>query len=119
MEVRSRLCDQLIGTKGKRCGEPVPNDEPTSFTLDGVGYEGDLCGAHKEDFKKAIEKFLAISEPTTTRAGNAIRKAMKGKSGAFTTKEVREWALAQGRDVSISGRVPNSLIEEYKDATHR
>jgi len=111
-----RRCDRLIGTKGNRCGERVPNDEPTRFVIDGVGYEADLCEKHHEDFNRAVASFLHIAEPTTARAGNAMRKAMRGKKGAFTTKDVREWAAAQGRDVPASGRLPNAMIEEYKQS---
>lgn len=111
-----RKCDHLIGTKGNRCGQRVPDDEPTRATFDGVGYEADLCEKHKEDYRKAIASFLHIAEPTTARAGNAMRKAMRGKKGAFTTKDVREWAKAQGRDVPPSGRLPGAMIEEYKQS---
>lgn len=116
MEEVVRRCDRLIGTKGKRCEERIPDDEPTNFTFRDVGYKADLCAKHQEDFEKAISSFLHIAEPTTARAGTAMRKAMRGKKGAFTTKEVREWAQAQGRDVSSSGRLPNAMIEEFRQA---
>jgi hypothetical protein len=41
---------------------------------------------------------------------------MKGKKGAFTTKDVREWLQAQGRDVAPSGRLPEAVLKEYERA---
>jgi|SRR5881396_489643 len=111
-----RRCDRLIGTKGKRCGERVPGDEPTRFMFEDVGYEADLCDKHRDEFQASIQAVLHIAEPTTARAGSAMRKAMRGKKGiTFTTKEVREWAIAQGREVPPSGRLPNTLINEFKE----
>lgn len=111
-----RRCDRSIGTKGNRCGERVPNDEPTSFGYRGVTYELDLCEKHQSDLDGVLEPFLHMAEPTTTKNSGAVRRAMRGKKGAFTTKDVREWLQAQGRDVAPSGRLPNSLIEEYKES---
>lgn len=109
-------CDRKIGTKGNRCGQRVPNDEPTRFSFNGVEYEVDLCEKHQADLADALDPYISAGEPTTTRTGTAIRRAMRGKKGAFTTKDVREWLQAQGRDVPPSGRLANALIEEYKEA---
>lgn len=86
------------------------------FTFKDVGYKADLCAKHQQDFENAISSFLHLAEPTTARVGTAMRKAMRGQKGSFTTKEVRDWALAQGRDVAPSGRLPNALIEDFKQA---
>lgn len=111
-----RRCDKLIGTKGNRCGERVPDDSPTLFSFQGVAYSSDLCEKHQSELEAVLAPFLTTAEPTTTKSGHAVRKAMRGKKGAFTTKDVREWLTANGREVAGSGRLPNALIEEYKEA---
>ncbi|MDT7655169.1 MAG: hypothetical protein QOI36_6580 [Pseudonocardiales bacterium] len=111
-----RRCDYLIGTKGNPCGERLPEDKPTPFTYDLVEYEADLCEKHRVDYAKAMTPFVTIARPVRTRAGTAVRKAMKGKKGAFTTKDVREWLQAQGRDVAPSGRLPEAVLKEYERA---
>lgn len=119
MEEVVRRCDRLIGTKGKRCLERIPDDTPTSFTYEGVTYKADLCAKHQADFLRSIEDFLHIAEPVSARNGGAIRKAMRGKKSGdpYTTKDVREWLKAQGRsDIPPSGRLPKSAFEEYEAA---
>ena len=107
-----RKCDYKVS--GKAHGEVI--DGPTYFTVDDVTYEMDVCAAHEKEFKKALEPFLKIANPVKTRAGRAVRSALRGKKGTFTTKDVRAWLQEQGREVSPTGRIPNDLIEEYKVA---
>lgn len=109
-----RRCDYKI--KGKPCGQRVPEDSPTTFVLSAVTYQMDLCGEHATEFSKALDPFLHIAEPTKARTGKAVRQAIKGKKGTFTTKDVRQWLVDNGREVSPTGRIPNSMIEEYKTA---
>lgn len=110
-----RRCDYQV-SKGKVCGEKVPDNAPTEFAVDAVNYEADLCAAHKKEMLTAMKSFLDIASPTKTRAGRAVRSAIRGKKGTFTTKDVRAWLQEQGREVSPTGRIPNDLIEEYKVA---
>lgn len=111
-----RRCDRDI--RGKACGERVPEDSPTTFVVNSVTYQMDLCAKHYTEFINALEPFLHIAEPTMTNTGKAVRKALKGRNGAqpFTTKDVRKWLMEKGREVSPTGRIPNSLIEEYREA---
>lgn len=109
-----RRCDLLVN--GKRCGERVPDDSPTSFAVNSTTYEMDLCATHYQDFYEALEPYLGVAEPTKTRAGRAVRRAIRGQTGAFTTKDVRQWLQEQGRDVSPTGKIANALVEEYKVA---
>lgn len=107
-------CD--FDVKGKACGNDVPDNSATTFSIDAVSYEMDLCATHRKQFTSVMQPYLTIAQPTTARAGKAVRQALKGKRGTFTTKDVRRWLLDQGREVSPTGRIPNSLIEEYKVA---
>lgn len=108
-----RKCDREIGKKGNRCGQRVPEDKPYPFTVEGVNYEADLCERHQRELADCLAPFVAISRPVSSRTGTAVRKALKGKSGVFTTKDVRNWLREQGREVAPSGRLPNELIQEY------
>lgn len=102
--------------KGSKCGLVVPDNRTTTFALDAVSYEADLCAKHKKVFEACMQPVMSIARPTTSRAGKAVRQALKGKKGTFTTKDVRKWLQDQGREVSPTGRIPNALIEEYKEA---
>jgi hypothetical protein len=112
-----RLCDMPVNQKG---GGSAPHGqkvtgEPTQFSVGGTGYEVDLCVTHRSEFDKALAPFIEAASPIS-RTGTAVRKALKGKKGGFTTKDVRKWLSEQGREVAPSGRLPNELIEEYKTA---
>lgn len=116
MEEVVRRCDTPVGRKGGTCGERIPEDRPFVFTVDGVEYAADLCDKHREAFKEAISVYMQVARPVRTRAGSAVRAAIRGQNGVFTTKDVRAWLREQGRDVAGSGRLPQELIEEYKIA---
>ena len=108
-------CDYPV--RGAQCGDAVPDNKPTTFALEAVSYEMDLCAKHKEQFESALKPYLTIAEPLKARAGKAVRQALKGRGGAtFTTKDVRRWLQEQGREVSPTGRIPNAQIEEYRVA---
>ena len=108
-----RRCDMPVKKRGDSapCGDP---GEERSFALDSAAYTADLCDRHHKELSDSMAPFIAVGTPS--RSGQAIRGALKGKKGAFTTKEVRRWLESQGRDVAPSGRLPNELIEEYKAA---
>jgi hypothetical protein len=90
--------------------------DTTRFTVENLSYQLDLCDEHKESFSNYMEVLVEISEAVGSRTGSTVRKALKGKKGVFTTKDVRLWLQEQGRDVAPTGRLPNELIEEYKRA---
>src|SRR6059058_1140286 len=118
--MQERTCDMPTGSKGNRCAQRVPNDEPFTFGFGGAEYEADLCEKHQNAFATAVKDFTALATESeggtnsrATKNSGSVRKVLKGKGGVFTTKDVREWLAAQGREVAPSGRLPNTLIEEY------
>lgn len=115
----SRFCDLKVkrGRKEVACGEPVPNDEPTALTLGTTRYLMDLCEEHQQELGEAVGPFISVAHDAQQRRGTQVRKAIQGKSGAFTTKDVRQWLMEQGREVPPTGRLSNDLIREYQDAT--
>ena len=111
-----RHCDMPVGKKGNTCGERVPDDEPMLFSFEGQDLEVDLCERHREVMARAFAPFVAIAKSKQTPARKSVRQVLQGKSGKFTTKDVRRWLQEQGREVAPSGRLPNELIQEYVDA---
>jgi hypothetical protein len=110
-------CDHPIGTKGNKCGEVVEDEAPFPFGLENISYEADLCEKHRDEMRRVMAKYIEIGRPMRAKTGNKVRAALKGRGGStFTTKDVREWAQAQGREVPSSGRLPNDLIKEYQDS---
>ena len=84
------------------------------FGLDGTQYEIDLSAAHGDELRKALEQYIAHAR----RTGGTARRAARSRrgSGAVDTAKVREWAKGQGIEIKDRGRVPASVVEQYKTA---
>ena len=86
--------------------------ETVTFGLDGTTYEIDLNKAHAEDLREGIGPFLHAARKMNNR-----RKAKGGKAATEGTQAVRDWARANGYEVSSRGRVPADVQQAY-DAAH-
>ncbi len=115
-DVIQKKCDfkHHPGTARERaCGKDVPGNEPTSFTVGGTIYESDLCEEHQETLLEDLEPYTSIARQVRRRYGKSVRKAVQGRGGAFTTKDVRNWLREQGREVSDTGRISEDIIKEF------
>ena len=84
------------------------------FGLDGTEYEIDLSTAHSDELRKALEQYVTHGR----RIGGTARRAARTRraSDAVDTAKVREWAKGQGIEIKDRGRVPASIVEQYKTA---
>jgi hypothetical protein len=101
------LVDDLDGGKA---------DETVSFALDGAQFEIDLCHKHAANLRGALEPFVGSGRRTGGRRG-ARGGARRGRApGEPTSHEVREWAKAQGIEVSERGRIPSDVLAKFQEA---
>jgi hypothetical protein len=114
----SKFCDIKVkkGRTEAACGKPVPDDEATPVTVGTTRYLMDLCQEHQDKLNDVLLPFISVAHDAQKRTGTQVRKALRGKRGAFTTADVRKWLTEQGREVSHTGRLPEDLIREYEDA---
>lgn len=95
-------------------------DETIRFAIDEQIYEIDLSVANARELRRTFKRYqeggrkirpvklLAAGErPTRPR-----RRASNGDAA-----RVREWAKAHGYGVQPSGRVPNAILDLYREAT--
>ena len=89
--------------------------ETIHFSLQGVEYEIDLSERNAEKLRKALARYIDAGRKVGGR-----RTARPGGGGGGSTRRsssdtaaVREWARAQGIQVSERGRVPHSLRDRY------
>jgi uncharacterized membrane protein len=84
------------------------------FGLDGTHYEIDLSAAHSDELRKALQQYVTHGRRTggTTRRAARSRRANDG----VDTAKVREWAKGEGIEIKDRGRVPASVVEQYKTA---
>ena len=99
------LVDDLDGTEAT---------ETVTFGLDGSTYEIDLNDANASSLREALSGYVGHARKVT--GGRRARKSAASSSSS-NTKDVREWAKAQGMDVSERGRISADVQQAY-DAAH-
>ena len=79
----------------------------------GAEFELDLSDKNADKLKKALRPFLEAAR----RTGGRRKAAVSAKSnGSSDTAAIREWATANGYEVSARGRISAGLREAYEAA---
>ena len=103
------LVDDLDGTEAT---------ETVSFGLDGTTYEIDLNDANASSLREALSGYVGHARKVTGGGRRTRRSAGSSSSSSSSrTKDVREWAKAQGMEVSERGRISADVQQAY-DAAH-
>jgi len=95
--------------------------ESVSFSLDGKTYEIDLSAKHAAALRDAFAPFIGGAR----RAGNAAKvgsqqrmstvRSMGSGLSRGETAAIREWANANGLEVSTRGRISSAVLEAYEN----
>jgi hypothetical protein len=100
------LTDDLDGTEG--------NDvETINFGLDGAAYEIDLTPKNREKLTKALTPFLDKARKAP-KSASTVQKARAASNRDYDPKAVRAWAQSNKVDVPERGRIPMTVVEQYK-----
>jgi len=94
-------CLRRLRTAGPSSGDP----ETIHATID-------LSDENAEAFRQAIAPYIEAGRRVTS----ARAKTPRARSGGRNTKAVREWARANGYDVSDRGRIPADIMDAYAAA---
>ncbi len=88
-----------------------------NFTV-GSAREIDLCAKHNAQFERALAPFVEASRRISGRAPLQRRTPGYSRNTSVRARqhEIREWAKAQGRQLSDRGRIPVSVIQDYEAA---
>lgn len=101
-----RYVDDIDGTD---LGETA---NTISFAFGGKEYSIDLSDENADAFRATVAPYIEAGSRVTRNKAKAARKAnVRGSSGG--TKAVRDWARAQGYDVSDRGRIPVDIMDAY------
>jgi hypothetical protein len=103
-----RLLDDLDG------GEAA---ESVSFSLDGKSYEIDLSEKHAAALRDAFAPFVSSARRAGGTTVAAARPRMSTRAGRprAETAAIREWASANGMEVSARGRISSTVLEAYEN----
>ncbi|MCZ2857413.1 histone-like nucleoid-structuring protein Lsr2 [Blastococcus sp. VKM Ac-2987] len=93
--------------------------ETLSFGLDGQSYEIDLSGENSAEMRASLKRYVDVARKVSSSrrrdVGRAPQRSASGKR--MDTTAIREWARANGHEVSDRGRVTASVVQAY-DAAH-
>ncbi|GAA3605541.1 Lsr2 family protein [Marihabitans asiaticum] len=90
-----------------------PAEETVTFGLDGVTYEIDLNERNAAALRDGMARYVGNAR----RAGGRKQTGRKSSGGGSNeTAKIREWAKANGYDVSERGRISAEVQEAYAKA---
>ena len=106
--VQVLLVDDIDGTDA---------DESVTFGLDGVTYEIDLTTANAERLRDALAPFVAHARRSGGRKqGSTSRPSRSRGKDSRDLAAIREWARANGHQVSDRGRISSEVMAAYEQA---
>jgi Lsr2 len=86
-------------------------DETVEFGLDGAAYAIDLSDDNAKKLRGALDGYISKARKVSGKRSTS-RKA----SSAVDVKAVRAWAASNGIELSSRGRVPASVLQQYRSA---
>lgn len=108
VETITTLIDDLEGTVIED-----GNGETVSFGLDGTTYNIDLTKANAKKLRDALKPYVSSGRKASRGAGT---RASAGRTDKADLQAMREWANANGYEVSARGRIPQVVQEAYRAA---
>jgi hypothetical protein len=111
-QVITTLIDDLDGKKADRTVE---------FSLDGISYTIDLSEANAGKLRKALDPFINAGtrlgrSNNTNRIPGRRGVPSRTASSRDENRLIREWAQANGHQISERGRIPQSVTDAYRAA---
>lgn len=110
-KIIASLIDDMDGTEAS---------ETVTFGLDGAEYTIDLSEANATHLRSAlsgfVEKAARVVKGRKPRAANGARTTVQAGGNREQNHAIREWARAQGKEISDRGRIPVELVQEFQAA---
>ena len=90
-----------------------PADETVRFSFGGAEYEIDLSKKNAKAFRKQLAPFIEHAR----KAGRGQpRRQSRASASRERSGDIRAWAKEHGVAVSERGRIPASVLEQYRAA---
>ena len=112
-QVITTLIDDLDGKKADRTVE---------FSLDGVNYTIDLSESNAGKLRKALDPYINAGTRLGRSAGRIpARRGTPARTAGSRDENrlIREWAVANGHQISERGRIPQGVTDAYRAANGR
>jgi hypothetical protein len=105
-KVQVQLIDDLDG-------ESVA-DETVRFALDGRDYEIDLSRYHAEALRENLADYINAARKTGRKAKAETTAGNGQRNDRGLVRKVRDWARANGHQISDRGRIPADVWNAYQ-----
>jgi hypothetical protein len=102
-QTTTKLVDDLDGSAAERT---------VTFGWDGITFEIDLNRKNIAALDSVLKPY--ISAGRRARAAGSRRRS--GRGGKVSAPGIREWARANGYEVSERGRIPETVVAAYDTA---
>jgi hypothetical protein len=112
-QVITTLIDDLDGKKADRTVE---------FSLDGISYTIDLSEANAGKLRKALDPYISAGTRLGRNSGRITGRRVAPSRSPGSRDEnrlIREWATANGHQISERGRIPQGVTDAYRAANGR
>jgi hypothetical protein len=87
-----------------------PANQMTTYTVD-------LTQENYEKLVSALQQFIDLpGAEEVSRSAPLAASPARGGGNKGRTKQIREWALANGHTVADRGRIPDTIQEAYRKA---
>lgn len=93
-----------------------PADETVTFALDGISYEIDLTAGNADRLRDGLAEWLQNARRVSGARKRGNRSATKQSSVEASNSTIREWARANGHEVSERGRIKAEIVEAFNAA---
>jgi hypothetical protein len=110
-KVTTHLVDDLTGDIIETGGKTV------QFSFDGVHYEIDLTDDNADALREAFSDYIAAGRKVSGRSGRISSGSAPKRGNSEELAKIREWANANGHEVSSRGRISQAVRDAY-DAAH-
>ena len=109
---------RIVETHYDDLDESTEDVRTVSLTLDGQSVDIDLSAKNFEKLSKALAPYLEAGRKTSTSATTRRRRASAAPAPVKSsdTQAIREWAEANGHEVSSRGRIKKSIVDAYEAA---
>ena len=90
--------------------------ERVEFSLRGSSYQIDLSEANVAKLEKALKPYIDAAMKVRSARATRTKVSSNGKASKEQLTAVREWARANGHDVSDRGRIKAEVFEAFEAA---
>lgn len=90
--------------------------ETVTFGLDGVTYEIDLNDRNAAALRDAVAPYVGAGRRVSGRRSTGSGSGSGSRTSSSELAKIREWARANGHDVSDRGRISQKVRNAYAKA---